>query len=328
VTAPEVVYEESVAARGVRSLPLAHLSIELGHLYMEDLVAGPERVRELFAQVRPWAQAAQQRCRDAFGPKARISTCFLLDDYFSPDLDPSEIVPMVLQAANEADLRIDYLARESGCAEADGIPLAELVQDMLIDEPPPGATGGRPLLRETGWLCNGQRSPVGGSAEATERIGWRPPAQNVANPHSIFIDVQLWDEPDRIRRWSCPMLAAVWQLLRLGVLRHLGEPVAVPVRWSPPAPSSWALLPAVMQLTDDAAPFSAYRTYSALPHRFMTNEGAGVRAILTQVSVDDEVTAQLLARARGEQLALPLEITDRIEYTFVGAGWRLPSSVR
>jgi hypothetical protein len=118
------------------------------------------------------------------------------------------------------------------------------------------------------------------------------------------------------------MLAAVWQLLRLGVLRYRGEPVAVPARWSPPAPSSWSQLPAIMQLTDDAAPFSAYRTYSVLPQRFMTTEAAGVRTILSQVSVDGEVVAALLARARGEQLVLPPETVGRIEYAFIAAGWR------
>ena len=32
----DVIFEESAARRGVESVPLAHLSIELGHLYIEE----------------------------------------------------------------------------------------------------------------------------------------------------------------------------------------------------------------------------------------------------------------------------------------------------
>jgi hypothetical protein len=332
VSITDVVFEESSAADPVRGLPLAHLSIELGHLYLEDLQAGPARIRELLRLVGPWAQAAREMCEAALGQRARISTCFLLDDYFTPEVPPSRVIPLVLEAATAAGVQIDYLARESGCATADGIPLARLVEDLLIDEPPQGATGGRPPVRESGWLCNGERSPVGGSPEATEEIGWRRPAESAAKLHSIFVDVELWDElPDGTRRWSCPMLAAVWQLLRLGVLRYRGEPVATPVPWSPPAQwaelSSWSQLPAIMQLTEQPAPFAAYRSYSVLPRRFMPTENA-VRVILSQVSVERQVVDQLLARARSEQLVLPPETVGRIEYAFVGNRWQLDRPVR
>src|SRR3546814_14147440 len=57
---------------------------------------------------------------------------------------------------------------------------------------------------------------------------------------SVFMDVELWSETDKGRLWSCPFLAAVWQLARLGLLRHLGEPVLAPRPWTGRAfPQDW-----------------------------------------------------------------------------------------
>ena len=46
---------ESSASHKVDSLPLSHVSVEIGHLYMEDLSAGPAAVRRAFAAAAPWA---------------------------------------------------------------------------------------------------------------------------------------------------------------------------------------------------------------------------------------------------------------------------------
>ena len=40
MTKPDVTFEEAAARRGVESVPLAHLSIELGHLYIEEFAGG------------------------------------------------------------------------------------------------------------------------------------------------------------------------------------------------------------------------------------------------------------------------------------------------
>ena len=47
---------ETSADLKVESLALAHVSVELGHLYMEDLAGGVEAVRRTFAAAAPWAQ--------------------------------------------------------------------------------------------------------------------------------------------------------------------------------------------------------------------------------------------------------------------------------
>lgn len=337
MTSADAVFREASAERRVASVPLAHLSIELGHLYMEDFAAGPQHLRQCFQQAAPWANAARQACADGLqsqhtqqGQKgrrarARISTCFLIDDYFTPFSSPAELVPELVSAAHEAGLEIDYLARESGCADADGVTLARLVEGRLVADPPPDTNGSRPLVAEVGWLCNGQRSPASGAAQAGAAQAmdaipqWTPPAQNAARRHSIFLDVELWDvdESNGRRTWSCPFLSAVWQLLRLGMLRHDGEGVAAAQRWEGAFPNDWDELPAVTQLNPTAAPFSAYRTLSILSTRFLPIEHA-VRTILSQTAVDRDVLGQVMTRSRGEGIELPLELVDRIDYVFAG----------
>jgi hypothetical protein len=291
---------------------------------MDDFRSGPARLRELFGEVRPWAEAAQARCRAALGGQARISTCFLVDDYFTPFGSPAEIVPMLRHAAEESGLVIDYLARESSCAATGATQPARLVEDRLVAEPPRQTNGSRPPVTETGWLCNGERSPHTGEAgEAMEdRPGWRPPRQTLANNHSIFLDVELWDEVRGERRWSCPMLAAVWQLLRLGLLRDEGRAVARPVPAPDPLPQTWRELPPVIELRRGARPFFAYRTFTAMPSRFLPVEDA-VRTILGQVAVERAVTELVLTRAAAEGLALPADVLGRVEYAFFADPWRV-----
>lgn len=319
MTGVEVTFEESTARRHVESVPLAHLSIELGHLYVEEFAGGVERLHRNFTRIAPWVAAARQSCADRLtGTRPRISTCFLIDDYFTRFASPAEVWQQLQQALVGTGLTIDYLARESGCAEVDGIPIAELVLDQLVDDPVPETTGERPPLTETGWLCNGKRSPVARPSQAMSAGWvWQPPAQNAANRHSIFLDVELWDEHESgERRWSCPFLASVWQLMRLGLLRHDGERVTEPYQldeW----PDDWNRMPAVVRLNPRAAPFSAYRTFSVLGTRLLPVEHA-VRTILSQVSINPAVLDQIHTRSRAEQIDLPKEIVERVEYAFVG----------
>lgn len=314
------VFQEAAAGPGVAAVPLSHLSLELGHLYLEDFAGGLPAVTRLLRKVAPWARAIQENVVASTAPKpARISTCFLVDDYFSPLSPPSVVVPMLRLAAESAGLTIDYLVRESACADARGIPVAELVASRLVPDPPPGTNGSRPPTKDTGWLCNGVRSPrpaeVGQAMKTPTQ--WQPPSENGANRHSIFVDVELWsDDADRGGRlWACAFLASVWQLLRLGLLRAQGQPVMTPRQWTGDLPASWLDLDPVIQLNPQARPFAAYRTYSVLATRFLNIEHA-VRTILSQVQVDQDVMAQVHRRAAEENVYLPREIIDRIGYTF------------
>lgn len=315
-------FQEESAHERIESVGLSHLSLELGHLYMEDFAAGPEHLGELFRQVAPWAAAARQQCAAEVPGRPRISTCFLIDDYFTQLTSPAQLLPPLFEQAHAAGLTIDYLAREAACADA-GPQLrpADLVAARLVDDPPQGTTGTRPPPQHSGWLCNGVRSPQRDLNEAMNADPvWRPPTENGANRHSIFLDVELWKDLPDGRQYSCPFLSAVWQLLRLGVLRSDGRPLWTPVEWSGGYPQSWAELPPVVAVNPAADPFAAYRTCSVLGTRFLPVEHA-VRTILSQYMVAPAVTAQLSARVAGERLRLPDELVERIGYAYIG-GWR------
>jgi hypothetical protein len=306
----------------VESLALAHVSLEIGHLYMEDLSDGMDAVQRTFAAAAPWAHTA--RIPQAVGcdkESVRVSTCFLIDDYFSRFSSPAEVIPMVLAAAEREGVEIDYLARESACASANGVSPASLTLGSLVTEPVPGTTGGRPPLIETGWLTNGQRSPGTWQTEAmARRAPWQPPQESARRRHSIFVDVELWDERGGQRTWSCPMLAAVWQLMRLGLLRDRGRPVVTPQDWTDPSfPDDWDQLPAVLRLRPRAAAFAAYTTLSVLPPRFLPVELA-VRTILSQFARDSGVFAEATNRAARDAMRLPAELVDRIRYVFGAPG--------
>ncbi|MFD9507579.1 SCO2522 family protein [Streptomyces mirabilis] len=315
----EAVFRETTAEPSTRSVPLSHLSLELGHLYMEDFEEGPDRLRRHFARVRPWVDAARAEAAvRAAGRRPRISTCFLIDDYFTRFSSPADLVPLLLAEAERAGLVIDYLARESGCAVADKVPLAESVSYRLVESPPPGTYGLRPPVGVTGWLANGERTPSAGTTRAmTTATAWRPPHETAARRHSVFLDIELWDDDkEGHRTWSCPFLAAVWQLARLGLLRNEGEPVLAPRPWSSgDFPRDWDELPPLLQLNTSAAPFSAYRTCSVLPNRFVPVEHA-VRVILDQTDVDSGALRQVTERATREGTPVPDAVADRVAYVF------------
>lgn len=314
----DATFRELAADDRVDSVALSHLSLELGHLYMEDFAAGPERLRAQFERVEPWAKAVVQIATARLPDRRpRISTCFLIDDYFTIFGTPASVLPGVLEAARRCGLQIDYVARESGCAESDGVALAELVAGRLTALPPPGTNGSRPPALEVGWLCNGERSPVDDVREAMHRPAWGPPAEIGATNHSVFVDVQLWSEKDGRRTWSCAYLAAVWQLLRLGLLRDAGANVVHPQPANEDFPDDWDDLPPLVQVNPGAAPFCAYRTASILQSRFLHVEHA-VRVLLQQVAPLPAVIEQIAERSARENVHVPADLTERIDYIFFG----------
>jgi hypothetical protein len=318
VTTYDGVFTEESATPVVRNVALSHLSVELGHLYMDDFRAGRARLLAQFGSVRAWVATAVRSCAEELGERPpRVSTCFLIDDYFTRFSTPRDVIGDLVAAAAEAGLEIDYVARESGCAVADGVDVATLVRQHLVAEPPDGENGSRPPTAVSGWLSNGQR---GGEAPASAMAApraWQPPRQSAVQNHSIFVDLELWNGPAERPRWSCPFLAAVWQLQRLGLIRHLGEPVGEPQPMSvAELPEDWDRMPAVVRLNPHATPFRAYRTFSALAARFLPIELA-VRTILEQVAVDATVAGQLRERAGADGVALPDEVVDRIRYAFL-----------
>jgi len=309
-------FHEVAAERRTQDVAYSHLSVELDHLYMEDFLLGKDHLRKRIRQIAPWFRTAITAFTDRHpNDRPRVSTCFLVDDYFSDLIAPGELVPQLKEAAAEEGLRIDYLARESACAVADGIELAQLVAGRLISVPVQGTNGSRPPTAESGWLSNGQRTPSEPAAALHPRP-WQPPVEAEAKTHSIFLDVELWDERDGKRLWSCPMLAAVWQLLRLGLLRDHGRTVIQPRPLPRELPADWTAMPPVVQLNPEATPFHGYRTLSLLDDRFLSIEHA-VRVILNQVGQDNEVMERVARRAQQEHVPVPADVTGRIAYVFM-----------
>ncbi|MFJ4466226.1 SCO2522 family protein [Streptomyces sp. NPDC089424] len=313
----EWAYRERSADLRTRAVPYSHLSVELGHLYMEDFAEGPERLRAHFAHVAPWAATAHALA----GPKRRVSTCFLIDDYFTPFASPAEVVPTVLRAADQAGLRIDYLARESACAEVPGVETAALLLARLVPEPSVGSNGAHPPVEESGWLCNGERSPSDRAPEAMSAPAWQAPTELGARRHSVFLDAQLWSrDASGGRLWSCPFLAAVWQMLRLGLLRNEGEAVLPAQPWDENGfPDDWQELAPLVRLNSRAAPFCAYRTFSVLDSRFLPVEHA-VRVILGHTAADPAAVRQVIERAGAEGVELSPALTERVLYAFTASG--------
>jgi hypothetical protein len=317
----EVVFEQRNADRQLESVPLGHLSLEIGHLHHEDFQKGPDHLNRHFAQVAPWVRHVLDLHRDR-----PVSTCFLVDDYFAPsDLrslvrDPSRVIPALRAAAESNGLTIDYVARESACAAYNDPRSAQppteparILVGKLVADPPPGTYGYRPAPQATGWLPNGERSA--GTTEAMSAAPWRPPRQSGVHRHSIFMDVQLWDENDSGRTWSCAFLAAVWQVLRLGLLREDGRGVALAQPWDGALPRLWDELPPVVQVSDTKVPFSAFHTMSLLPNRFLPIEHA-VRTVLDQLKVESRVVTEIVKQAKSTGVRLPQQVSDRVGYVF------------
>ena len=54
-----IEFLESTAEFKIESVPLAHVSVEVGHLYMEDFVNGEGAIQRAFAVAAPWVKAAR-----------------------------------------------------------------------------------------------------------------------------------------------------------------------------------------------------------------------------------------------------------------------------
>lgn len=315
--APEAEFFEETAVPRIESVPLSHLSVEIGHLHSEDYERDDDTLVEFFRRAGGWMRAAETRGTEFTDKRPRISTCFLVDDYFGQFGGPRDVVPRIEKLAQRAGIRIDYLARESACAAYGAVEPARLVEARIVAEPVPGDNGNRPPTSESGWLSNGVRSPVGPAAAFKGPYVWLPPKETAANRHSVFVDVELWSQDNGKRTWSCAFLASVWQLLRLGLVRDNGCAVATPEARPQALPSSWADMPAVTRLSERADPFCAYRALSIMDSRFLRLEDA-VRVVLNQIAVESGAYGQVRDRAEAERVRLPAEPVDRVEYIFTG----------
>lgn len=326
-----IVYREASEQVKPANIELSHMSIETGHFYMDELRKGFGAIRAQFRRVARLVELYTTAAKAEFGKTARISTCFLIDDYFGAHTDPTESLGKILGVAEECGLTIDYLAREAACVESPlyaagrptghSIPLADMAKSWIVAEPVPATTGGRPPDVESGWLCNGRRSSEFDSKQAMQLSEYRHSQELASWEHSIFLDVELWSDKigkDGVKqtRWSSAYLTSIWYLLRLGMVRYEGGPAVQPqpggTRW----PDTWAEMPAVVQLNPRAAPFAAYQTLSILPQSYLKDEHA-VRMILDHLHLDEEILIQTITRGARDGVTIPRELTKRLLHMFV-----------
>ena len=307
----EVIFEQASAKRVVLPVALARLSVELCLLRAERAADTLRTLPDRLQQAAPWLHAtiAQE------APGA-VSTCCLVDDYFGDPGPPRLVVAALVAAAQDAGLTLDYVMRASACAgDAQRSP-ARILVDHLVPDPKQGEDGSTEPHSRPGWLANGSR-PTVTSQQAMAGPPIRvPPRQHSAPLHSVFVDVQLWQD-DAGPRWSPATLSAVWYATRLGLLRDAGQPLVQPTEVPGQLPATWAQMPPVLQLSQAPAPFAAYRTFSLREARHRHGELA-VQTILEQLAVDVEVSNQIMRHAQDAGVTLSPDPTTRIECLFLG----------
>jgi hypothetical protein len=290
--------------------------VQLGHLHREDFEAGARRLSDYFAQVAPLVRAALSPGRS----KPRVSTCVVVDDHLPRFSSPDAVVRSLRDAAAAAGLEVDYLMRESGCDQADGVEIGALLLGRLVPEPAAGSNGAQPLPAEPHWLSNGAASPLPGAPEAMSQDPvWIPPLETAARRHSVFLNTRLWQEDSDGRRdWTPPFRSAVGQLLRLGLLRNRGEAVLGARPWNGETPPhDWDDLPPLVRLRPGAAPFSAYRTFSVLSGSGVLPVAHAVKVVLEHTAADPGALRQVAERSAAEGITLPVRLADRVEYAFL-----------
>lgn len=306
----------------------SHLSIEVGRFSVAEVAGDRDLVRRRCLRAAGWLPAVRASADTGRSP-LRSSTCVLLDDYRNHGADPATVIGTLLTVTEEAGLPIDYVAHTAGLAVGNsGAPDQTTVAQVaarLVSEPPPGANGSRPPVQDSGWLCNGRRSPAPYGAEAMRARSWAPPEEYAGGDHSIFVDVELWRDKildgaapgfgnEAFRLWSPAILAASWLLLRLGQLNGVATSDVDPA--PPPAkaagwPERWTEVPAVVKINRDASPLTAYRAVSIAPRTDLPLEHA-VRLVLESFAVDTDAAARIESSAADEGLVLETEISDRL----------------
>lgn len=307
----------------------SEISIEIDHPYPEDLHA--LTVDELGARLAERMEHAKFRVGQIERVRGRpvtTSSGILVDDAYKllgKDERPgiilaNKLLPAIEIAEEMADFKLDYIAREAACAKFFDprrdreVRIAEALLARLIAPPSFGTTGTAQPVEFERWHANGLRPRTD---------PWEPPVElnEVDDYHSVLVDVELYSEKPKKKggiehRYSCALLAAAWQLMRLGLM-YYGREIAVTPE---PLPSSdqleymeWENLPAVSYRHEDANPFDAYETLSLLPRKYLKTEIA-VKTLITNFNYENEAEERMKAFAlkRGLPVEFPPERREDI----------------
>lgn len=311
-----------------RARRFSDVSLEFAHVVPGDRERGVEALERQVLHAKRWVDALT-----ASASAPTVSTTILVDDYFGEPTERDRIAAEILEVCASHHLSVDHVVFESACAAH----AAEIV-GWLIDDPRPGDGSidpGASAGRDAEWLStDGRRllprkglSPRRGSlltAAAAPAVDVDPgqPEEyrgqlGIAGYHDLNFEIQLFDGrpgaglPETgAGRWSCPLLAATWQLLRLGVIRDSRGAIVLPER---------ADFLGHEAMRPDPLPFTSRSTITLLTPSMLPVEHA-VRLILSRLHVVDESVMQL-RRSRDDVLIRPADLVlDRISYAFVPAG--------
>lgn len=238
---------------------MTDLSIEVCHLYVHRMTE--EKIRAAAVQAAQWVKPLL-----ASAPQQTHTVSVFLDDYTRPRRAESkwslaDAHETVVRIFDDVGFPVDYIVMEAACAQTVGHLKALL------------AGAGEAAEIERGWLNNGE--PARHQIELVRK--------KARHAHPISLDVQLWSDDEDGVRWACPMVAAWWQLLRLGALKFFGLPLPM---------NTWK--------RSGALELEASRTLTVLNVEYLEVEHA-VQNILRHVSSG----------------VFGANLTDRVSYIFV-----------
>jgi hypothetical protein len=276
---------------------VSDVSVEFGHVSLASL--NKRKARLAARAAARWAMPVVNAYERA---GLQVSTTILLDDYFArPGTDVAGKFALLSDACKEYDVRVDYLVLESEVARSVELLYARLGLGRRRTTPDYSSVA-------PWWLED--TDPAEAISLLARHDSERPtaPEQLPRDLHSVGLCLELFrDEAgSSSRRWSCAMLAAWWQLIRLGLLIDPQSKVAV----APPHTESRA----------GASAFPARRTLTLLEPRFLAVEHA-VRSILLSTSLPDEWRTRI---RKGDSDDQPADLLTRIAYIFVPTSFADP----
>lgn len=280
------------------------VSIEVLHIYRPD---SPSRalIRSALREAR-WVEAIAT----ALDRQGRTwSVCMLIDDT-DPRSDADDIEERVCEAWRATGLPLDHAVRETECAMSITRMLERFTGDVEVGLagalgtavcPPPVDV----VAERRRWLTNGEPTRPSMTRLGTAALSEEPGEADIvpmkavgSRAHRIHLDVELWSTVGHSQpTWSCSMLAAWWQLLRLGAPHVDQAPLSRPAQGGRPLP------------------LHGRSTLTLLPARMLEVEHA-VRTILERVIVP---TQWLVDDLNGKPPATAQSHLDRIGYVFTNS---------
>jgi hypothetical protein len=253
----------------------ARVSVETGHFYADVFMQGMGALVSRLHTVRmecdntvPIFNTPRTLDPDtATALGSGVSYSFLFDDYLnrpSKKHHPAAMLGMLRDAALEAGLQLDYIAREAAYLVQAAAALAILQKSPELHKAPDD---------DSHWLAQLRPEAI----QIAMQMAKNEPPQGT--PGRIYMDIELFGR----KEWACPYLASLWHIHRLGGLPGLDFPDPELINGDMPDWERWQDVPPLIQLREDAAPFCADTAYSILPNSFLAVESAADR-ITTRLS--------------------------------------------